>query len=402
MSFAPGRCASALLATLLTLLAARAHGAGPAGPAEPASPTDPAASRSVLAGRAAFDRGDYAGAIVHFEAAMALRPAPKLHYNLGVCHMRLHRQAGERGDAAAESRHAAAAIESLNTYLRARPDADDRVEVEDMVRALGGTPVTPPRLRDPLTPIADPPDPAPTPAPTVIPVTPVIPPAHAPTSPLAPGDSPALPRDDSPALPRDDLPLPRAYLGLLLGLAVQPQLTARSELGGGLTGVAVLRAGGRLGARRRALLGGQLASTFPGDTTTTRPTLSTAILAVDVAYAVPLGRARRLELPVGGFAGVVREALRVAPGQPRPTCAIQDGGTLVGARAGGVLGGRLGFAVLVGARRHHELGMHLTLAFHGFGPGPSAPACDAPGRVLQDVPRARLMLTGALGYAYRF
>lgn len=81
-----------------------------------------------------------------------------------------------------------------------------------------------------------------------------------------------------------------------------------------------------------------------------------------------LGRARRLEIPLGGF------------------------------------GGRLGFAVLVGSRRHHELGMHLTTAFHGhgFGPGPSAPACDAPGRVLQDVPRARLMLTGARGYAYRF
>ncbi|HEY0132484.1 MAG TPA: hypothetical protein VGB85_00355, partial [Nannocystis sp.] len=75
---------------------------------------------------------------------------------------------------------------------------------------------------------------------------------------------------------------------------------------------------------------------------------------------------------------------------------------LLGARTGGVLGGRVGFAVLVGARRHHELGMQLTLAFHGFGPGPSAPACDAPGRVLQDVPRARLMVTGALGYAFRF
>ena len=389
MSLGPGRYAPALLAALLNVLAPRAHGARPT---EPASPADPAASRSVLAARAAFDRGDYAGAIVHFEAAMALRPAPKLHYNLGVCHMRLYRQAGERADSAAESRHAAAAIEALNTYLRARPDADDRGEVEDMVRALGGNPVTQAQLRDPMRPIADTPDPAPTPpAPTVIPPTP------APTSPLPN----AAPRTDLPA-PRTDLPaLPRGYLGLLLGVAVQPQLAARSELGG-LTGVAVLRGGGRLGARRRIELGGHLAATFPGDATTTRPNLTTTVLAVDLGYAVPLGRARRLELPIGGFVGLAREALRVAPGQPRPPCAIQDDGTLVGARAGGVLGGRLGFAVLVGARRHHELGMHLTLAFHGFGPGPSAPACDAPGRVLQDVPRARLMLTGALGYAYRF
>jgi len=368
----------------------------------------------VLAARAAFDRGDYAGAIVHFEAAMALRPAPKLHYNLGVCHMRLYRQAGERADAAAESRHAAAAIEALNTYLRARPDADDRSEVEGMVRALGGNPVTQAQLRDPMHPIADTPDPAPTPpAPTVIPSAPAptsalprsdltaLPRSDLPALPRS--DLTALPRSDLPALPRSDLPaLPRGYLGLQLGVAVQPQLTARSELGGGLTGVAVLRGGGRLGARRRIELGGHLAATFPGDANTTRKALTTTVLAIDLVYAVPLGRARRLELPVGGFAGLVHEALRVAPGQPRPPCAIQDGGTLVGARAGGVLGGRLGFAVLVGARRHHELGMHLTLAFHGFGPGPSAPACDAPGRVLQDVPRARLMLTGALGYAYRF
>ena len=119
-------------------------------------------------------------------------------------------------------------------------------------------------------------------------------------------------------------------------------------------------------------------------------------------------RARRLELPVGGFLGFVHEALRVSPGQPWPACAIQGTGTLVGARSGGVAGGRLGFAVLVGARRHHELGMHLTLAFHGFAPGPAAAtaataSCDAAsGRVLQDVPRARLMLTAALGYAFRF
>ena len=378
-----------LVSAPITVRAAAPSAASTASTASSAS--DEQAARSVLAGRAAFERGDHAGAIVHFEAAMALRPAPKLHYNLGVCHMRLYREAGERGDAAAESRHAATAIEALNTYLRARPNADDRVEVEGWVRALGGNPVTQAQLRDPLSPIS--PDTAkPAPAPKSKPK---------PASDPAPASEPPAPTAVTPVIPPATPTLPRGYLGLLLGVAVQPQLTAHSELGGGVTGVAVLRGGGRLGARRRIELGAALASTFPGDATT-RPTLSTTVLAIDAGYAVPLGRARRLELPLGGFAGVVREALRVAPGQPRPTCAIQDGGTLVGARGGGVLGGRLGFAVLVGARRHHELGMHLTLAFHGFGPGPSAPACDTPGRVLQDVPRARLMLTGALGYAYRF
>ncbi len=378
---------------------------------------DPRAVQAVSAGRAAFDRGDYAGAIVQFEAARALRPAPKLHYNLGVCHMRLFRGAEARGDAPTASTHAAAAIEAFNLYLRDRPQAEDRPEVEAMVRALGGSPSTQARLRDTMAP-AEPPSLKPTDEPTPTEPTPTAPvaaptstdgpaPTVVPTPTAAPAPTTAPAPTAAPALtpPPPALSLPRAYLGLRIGLAVQPQLTARADLRGGVQGLLVLHGGARMGLRRRVELGGQLMVAIPDQTGAAPVALSTAALLLDAGYALPLGRSRRFELPVAGFVGVAREALRVTGGRPAPACAIEGGGALVGARAGGVAGGRLGFAVLVGARRHHELGMHLTLAFHGFGPGPSgssASACPAPARVLQDVPRARLVTTAALGYAFRF
>lgn len=81
---------------------------------------------------------------------------------------------------------------------------------------------------------------------------------------------------------------------------------------------------------------------------------------------------------------------------------MQSARRLVSAHAGGVVGGRLGFAVLVGARRHHELGMHITFAFFGFGPGSAADSCDERPFAAASVLRARAVITSALGYAFRF
>lgn len=390
------RARPVLAAVALALTPAPALAApAPATPTAPA-PTapDPAiqarASQAVADARAAFERADYPAAITHFEAALALRPAPKIHYNLGVCHTRLVRAAEARNDAAARGTHTAAAIDAFNTYLRAAPQADDRDDVADMVRALGGTPATAPTLRDPL-PATPPAPPGPTPVgdpldrplqaiplPTAIPAPVVVP-------------------DDTP-------PLPRGYLGLELGLTAQPQLLTRSDLDGGVQGLLVLRGGARIGKRRRMELGGQLTFAAPPEIAKTNLALSTQTVVLDLGHAFPLGSRRRFELSLGGLVGAAREALRVRDGQPLPTCAVQSTGTLVAARAGAVLGGRLGFAVLVGARRNHELGMHLTSALHGFGPGPSSTTagstCD--GTILRDVPRARFVLTSAIGYAFRF
>ena len=370
-----------------------------AAPPARAAPPDPAiqarASQAVTDARAAFDRADYATAIRHFEAALALRPAPKIHYNLGVCHTRLYRAAEASGDAEARSSHAAAAIDAFNTYLRAAPTADDRDAVADMVRALGGAPATAPTLRDPLQPVA----PA---APAETPATPIADPLDRPLEAIPVPTAIPAPLE----LPAPAPPLPRGYLGFELGLTAQPQLLTRSNLDGTFQGLLVLRGGARLGARRRMELGAQLTFAVPPQTARTNLALSTQTLVLDLGHAIPLGQSRRFELSVGGLVGAAREALRVRDGQPLPTCAIQSTGTLVAARAGAVLGGRLGFAVLVGARRNHELGMHLTPAFHGFGHGPTGSTgstgstCD--GHILQDVPRARFVLTSAIGYAIRF
>jgi len=123
---------------------------------------------------------------------------------------------------------------------------------------------------------------------------------------------------------------------------------------------------------------------------------------LDLGHPIPLGRGQRLELSVGGIVSLTREALHLRAGQTPPPCAVQTARRLVSTRTGGVVGGRLGFAVLVGARRHHELGMHFTFALFGFGPGSAAASCDERPFAAQAVPQARAVFTSALGDAFRF
>ncbi|MCY1006712.1 hypothetical protein OV079_14355 [Nannocystis pusilla] len=107
--------------------------------AAPAAP--PTEARAAFeAGAKAYAAGDFDKALAQFERAMALRPSPKIHYNIGVCRQQLMLAARERGDVAAESLHAAAAVEAYKAYLRELPEAEDRVEVEATIRDLGGTP----------------------------------------------------------------------------------------------------------------------------------------------------------------------------------------------------------------------------------------------------------------------
>jgi hypothetical protein len=141
----------------------------------------------------------------------------------------------------------------------------------------------------------------------------------------------------------------------------------------------------------------------PGQTAPTYLALSTQALLLDVGHAVPLGPNRRLELPLGASSASPARACGCAPANPCRPAPPQTTGTLVAARPGGVAGGRLGFAVLVGPRRNHELGMHIHLAFFGFGPpGSAAGSCDERPFAAAGVARARLVLATSLGYAFRF
>jgi hypothetical protein len=80
------------------------------------------------AGRDRFNAGDFHGAILELAAADQLQPSPLLSYDIAVCHDRL----GEREEAGRRYRE----------YLRRRPDAPNRREVEQ--RLLGLAAAEPP------------------------------------------------------------------------------------------------------------------------------------------------------------------------------------------------------------------------------------------------------------------
>ena len=80
------------------------------------------ARRHFEAGSQAFQRGDYARAELEFRGAYAITKDPLLFYNIGQSQQR-------RG-------HLEAAIKSYRAYLAGVPDAEDRGEVEGLIRNI--------------------------------------------------------------------------------------------------------------------------------------------------------------------------------------------------------------------------------------------------------------------------
>ena len=80
------------------------------------------ARRHFEAGSQAFQRGDYPRAELEFRGAYAITKDPLLYYNIGQSQQR-------RG-------HHEAAIKSYRAYLAGVPDADDRAEVEGIIRNI--------------------------------------------------------------------------------------------------------------------------------------------------------------------------------------------------------------------------------------------------------------------------
>lgn len=365
--------------------------------AAPAAP--PTEARAAFeAGAKAYAAGEFDRALAQFERAMALRPSPKIHYNIGVCRQQLMLAARERGDVEAESLHAAAAVEAYKAYLRELPEAEDRVEVEATIRDLGGTPQfqlkaipfpraggTPVGREDAAT------SPAPVPAPPPVPV-----PDPAPVAPPPGADA----RDTTSSRPAEVTPLFRGRVGVTFGLNGQPQVgTAR--LDGAAQVFAMGRLGGFVGARRRVYIGG--AGLLAGAAVTANDKLALQMQAVlfDLEYAHPVGRARRVEIVGGGFLVGARETLRIRADAQRPVCAAHSSGALVSQRGGAGAGGRVGLHVLLGARKNHEIGVRLSTAILGFGQGTATAGCEPPFSQL-DVPRARWLVLVDSGYSFRF
>jgi tetratricopeptide (TPR) repeat protein len=98
-----------------------------ASPAPAPQPTtavhaDQEARASFEAGKAAFDNGDYAAALVQFEHAYALSQRSLLLYNLGLAHDRLQ--------------HEERALEAYEAYLAANPNDERAADARARVKVL--------------------------------------------------------------------------------------------------------------------------------------------------------------------------------------------------------------------------------------------------------------------------
>jgi tetratricopeptide (TPR) repeat protein len=103
--------------------------------------------------RSAFRAQRYAAAAQLYERAFAIIPAVELQFNLGQC----YRQLNQVGEARA----------AFARYLRARPDAPERPQIERWLADSGGGQLE-------VTPVSRAPAPVPADKPTAVPAAPVV------------------------------------------------------------------------------------------------------------------------------------------------------------------------------------------------------------------------------------
>jgi hypothetical protein len=386
---------TALALGLLVALAARPTAAAPPEdePAAPSPGTDEerkgAAKAEVAAGRAAFSQGEYQAAIDHYEAAMAILPAPKLHYNIGVCHQRLAMQTEAAED---RTRERELAVESYNRYLEENPRAEDRLEVAEIIRELGGTPVTMPALK-PLFDGEEPPDER-------------DPEQGEPDPDVEPGD--AEPVDAPPVEPPPVEPKKPPYpshgrFGLMFVGGYSPQVARVPAIDAPGMFAIDLHGGGFLGAKRRFLLavhtmlysGAALRAdgfSFYG--------YSFGLLG---QYTWVVGR-EGLQLSFGGVAGVTGQGLNQREDVPPPICSIARGAQIAG-RTGGLFAPRFDLGILLGVRRRGMISLFVQPSFAVFGVGPRGEQCnpgETPWTALGVDQRWQFQLWAGAGFSFRF
>jgi tetratricopeptide (TPR) repeat protein len=380
-----------LAAWLLVGSAALALGSAPAlagppeGPAvDPEADTKALAKAEVVAAIAAFEVGDYALALVHFEAAMALRPSPKLHYNIAVCHQRLSLQTD---DPEARTRHREQAIDSYNLYLEQNPEAEDRREVAAIVRELGGTPV----INTPIKPVFEAPDPPEPDPPEPEPVPDELPPD------AVDGQL------DPPPLPKPPPPPNHGRFGVTLGLGLGSSLVGNRDIAARGLFMLDLHGGGFVGPKRRFLLAAV-------STVYTGASLRTDRLSFWALHLGLLGEQQwvvaneRLAIGLGGSIGSAHQTVLQGVNAAPPICTVGNNSQVAG-RNGAHFAARLDLALLVGQRRRGMLMVLLQPTFDVFGPPKNGESCQ-PGQSPWDALNVRerwqfLMFAGA-GYSLRF
>jgi hypothetical protein len=376
-----------LLASVATISVARAA------PPE-AAPTQEdeikaAARNEVRLGSEAFQAGDYQAAIDHYEAALALRPAPKLHYNIAVCHQRLSLSA-EASEERARQRELA--IDRYNTYLEQNPQAEDRLEVAQTIRDLGGTPVTMPGLKPLFEGEPEPPDPEDDGS------------VETPADP--PVDPPIEPTVEPPAKPP---PYPHhGRFGVLLVGGFSPALSKAAAVDAPGLFALDLHGGGFVGKRRRFLLAAHTA-VFTGATLRADGLsfygYSVGLLGQQTwALGGVVGR-EAVQIGFGGLAALTGQGINERTNVPPPLCSVTDRGAQIANRTGAVFAPRFDLGILMGARRRGMIGILVQPSFAVFGDGRTGAACQAdetPWTILGIHRRFQFQLWVGAGFGLRF
>jgi hypothetical protein len=377
-----------LLASVSTASVARAAPPEAAPPAE--DPTKAAARNEVRAGSEAFQGGEYQAAIDHYEAAIALRPAPKLHYNIAVCHQRLSLSAETPEE---RTRQRDLAIERYNAYLEQNPQAEDRLEVAQTIRDLGGTPATMPGLKPIFE--DEPQDGETGEAPLDPPIT--DPPIDTPIEP------PAGPTPKPPPYPN------HGRFGVLLVGGFSPALSKARAVDAPILLAVDLHGGGFVGKRHRFLLAAHTAL-FTGATLNpdglTFYGYSLGLLGLQTwALGGVVGR-EVVQIGFGGLAALTGQGSnKRSQSAGAPECRLTDDGVQIANRTGAVFGSRFDLGILMGARRRGMIGIMVQPSFAVFGDGRIGAACqgdDTPWTVLGIPRRFQFQLWVGAGFGLRF
>jgi tetratricopeptide (TPR) repeat protein len=333
---------SVALALALTLFGA---------PVEDTAELEQAARAQVQAGSAAFGAGDFALAIEHYEAAIALLPAPKLHYNLGVCHQRLSLSADSPEQ---RTRERDLAIRSYNAYLEHNPRAEDRLEVAATIRELGGTPVTMPTLMPLFEGDDNPPALEPEPEPEPI-----------------PGPDLGVVATAEPAPPYPH----HGRFGATLAGGYSPTLSAAAAIDANAMIALDIHAGGFVGPRRRMLLAAHTGFYAGATLRSNGLALSGYSLGLLGQQTWVVGR-EALMLGLGGVVALTGQGLETRAGVASPACR-SGSDARVAARTGALLAPRFDLGLLLGSRRRGMIGVLVQPSVAIFGDGRSGAGCLA-------------------------
>jgi hypothetical protein len=380
--------AAVLIASAATLIESTANGAPPEveGPVTPAVDTTAAAKAEVKSAILAFDTGDYALALAHFQAAMDLRPAPKLYYNIAVCHQRLSLQTD---DPEARTRHREQAIDNYNLYLEHNPEAEDRRDVAAIVRELGGTPV----INTPIKPVFEDPEQHDPDAEQPDPEQPDELPPDAVDGQL----DPPPPQPKPPSLPH------HGRFGITLGLGLGSSLIGNRDIAARGLFMFDLHGGGFVGPKRRFLLAAQT-SIYTG------ASLRTDRLSFWALHLGLLGEQQwvvaneRLAIGLGGVVGLASQTVLQGVNAAPPVCSVNRNSQVAG-RNGGQFGARFDLSLLIGQRRRGMLMVLIQPTFDVFGPPKNGANCQpgqSPWDALNMTERWQFLLFAGAGYSLRF